>query len=327
MYFRHLDPGVWIVKLLRVIWQRAIALSEAGARQMGRCASRGYGNLQWFLHNYPPMVLFTLSILCFAIILTLLAFYVSTTTKLSKVDISQDWNKFLQRFSDLEFCVIQDNSSVPRVFPDRLPKKKADKATDIWSFSVKMSMTVYPTREFVSIPHSMTHLSASMIGKYIGLKGDESRQRLNITTVVPYHWNMSTCSSSPLLSCQSVDLDVCIELTGSKDMFPLSNNKPKTCAKPSLSKVDYWAKMNWQMVDVDSVYYCRSRTMIGLQHEYDPSLFQLLKKPHRGVIRLHLLHTSFFLYMFVAVVVTYAVIFNHAKQVRLSQGETAVYNL
>lgn len=29
MYFRHLDPGVWIVKLLRVIWQRAIALSEA----------------------------------------------------------------------------------------------------------------------------------------------------------------------------------------------------------------------------------------------------------------------------------------------------------
>lgn len=329
MFLRHLDPAVCVFRLLRVIWQRTVSLCETGARQMGRCVSRYYGNLQWFTYNHPPMVLFTLSILCFALILTLLTFYVSTKAKINKVDSSQDWNRFLQSFSNLEFCVIQDNSSVPtlpKVHPDRLPKHRAE-ATDIRSISVKMSMTIHPTREFISIPHSMTHLSANMNGKYIGLKGDESRQRLNITMLVPYHWNLSTCSSSPLLSCETVDLDVCIELTGPKDMFPLSNRRPRTCAKPSLSGVDYWAKMNWQMVDVDSLYYCRSRTMIGIQHEYDPNLFQPLQENRRSNIRLHLLHTSFFLYMFVTVVFTYAVIFNHAKQVRLSQVETPVYNI
>src|SRR6218665_3549069 len=60
-----------------------------GARQMGRCVSRYYGNLQWFTYNHPPMVLFTLSILCFALILTLLTFYVSTKAKINKVDSSQ----------------------------------------------------------------------------------------------------------------------------------------------------------------------------------------------------------------------------------------------
>jgi len=35
------------------------------------------------------MVLFTLSILCFALILTLLTFYVSTKAKINKVDSSQ----------------------------------------------------------------------------------------------------------------------------------------------------------------------------------------------------------------------------------------------
>jgi len=34
-----------------------------------------------------------------------------------------------------------------------------------------MPLVVQPTREFVGIPHSLTLLTASIYGKYIGFKG------------------------------------------------------------------------------------------------------------------------------------------------------------
>lgn len=284
----------------------------------GRC----YGNFKWFVQSYPPLVLFTLSISLFAVLLTGLAIYVSKNTALNKVDVSQDWNLFFESFTGLEFCVIQDNSSL---FIPTTINRKTMGSSGVRTLSVLMSLLIHPTRDFVSVPHSVMHLSASMNGKYIGLKGNDGKHRLNVTTIVPYHFNVSSCSSIPLQGCEAVELSACVELTGPQDIFPTSNRKPKSCPMASLSGVDYWAKMNWQMIDLDSVYYCRSRTMIEMRHEYDASLFQPLKKPHRSVIERHLLHMSFFLYSYVAVVLIYSLTFNHAKQ-RFLQPENPIYD-
>lgn len=278
-----------------------------------RC-SRCFGNLRQFLLSYPPMVLFTLSISLFALLLTLLAVYVMETRTLNEVDISRDWNAFLQSFSDLEFCVIQDNSSQlgsPSVDAHRSLDPTVVSSRTV---SVLMSLTIHPTKDFHTNPHNNLHLSASMNAKYIGFKGSGGRHWINVTTIVPYRFNASSCSNILLQGCETVELDACLQLTGPPDVFPRSNRKPKTCSMPPLSGVDFWGKLNWQTIDFESVYYCRSRTMIGMQHEDDPRLFEPLRNPHRNVIQQHLLHTSFFLYIYVSVVVVYAMTFDHAKQ-------------
>jgi len=261
----------------------------------------------------------------FLISLATLAYYVKATVQIPNPDVSQDWNVFLESFSKLEFCVIHQNSSSSESM--QLSERPAwwpgsyhagnDKRRKTRSYSVSMPATIRPTKEFVSNRHSMTYLMASMSGKYIGLKGDALAQKFNITMTIPYQWSALQCSDNPLHNCDSVSAEICVEFRGQVDMFP-ADLHPKPCSKASRSMphgggTEYWAGLNWQVVDMDSLSYCRSKTMISVVYSFDPKLSKTLQDRNREVSKSHLLNTCYVLLIFVMLVVIYGTTFKHTR--------------
>lgn len=281
-----------------------------------------YSNGQCFVVNHPPLILFAVCVIFFALILSTLAYYVATTEDIRNPDVSKDWNMFLESFSKLELCILQHNVSLhadnmsPPPFRNIAHKKKVKwrpwKTGETAKHTVSMPVVIQPTREFVNVPHSLTSLSASIYGKYIGYKDPDSQYQLNVTMVIPYNWQPSLCSND-FTACKTVRVNACIQFLGPKALFPRGRGPRSLCAARSMDSVEYRAGLNWQMPDLNSFYYCRHRSMIRVIHKPNPSLTVRLSKDQRRTIEGRLLYTSYILLVSALVVVSWAVVVNHSK--------------
>jgi hypothetical protein len=263
-----------------------------------------------------------------------LAHYVQVTEKIRNPDITQDWNIFLENFADIEFCIVGELNETAttlatpttetHVSPDNSEEKgdtlPTTEGTDYGprNYSVSMLLTVSPTRDFLNIPHNVTYLSGVVLGKQLGLGGAAGEEPVNITMHLPYEWNNTKCSQ---IGCDHVKIYTCVHFQASSSVFP-SSRSPEMCESVNDTGIEYHARMMPQHAkNMFTSYYCRSRPLIRVNYKINPSLTMMLTLRDRSVINLHLMHTSYFLFVMVVMLMVYALLRGRPNVV-YTQAET-----
>ncbi|KAI0222843.1 Transmembrane protein 219 [Lamellibrachia satsuma] len=283
-------------------------------------------NLRGFVSSRPPLVVFMLCLGLFAIVLLTVANYIQVT-ELRNPDVSEDWNSFLTSFAQLDFCIVSNVTEVavspPATMTSAAYSTRKLKVTPpsiatttqngtypnmagTSNFSVSMLLTIKPTKEFLGDGYNLTYLSGAIYGNDLGLSGAAADELINVTINVPIEWNMTRCSN--LGFCDSVKIFTCVHFQAPSFVFPDSMS-PDRCenVNDTMSNVDYSARIVAQQRRSHyTTYYCRARPFIRVHYKLDPTLTVWLTLRDRSMINLHLLHTSYFLFVMMITLFCYA---------------------
>lgn len=277
-------------------------------------------NLKGFTQNRPPLVVFMLCLGLFAVALLSLAYYVKLND-VQNPDVSQDWNIFLEQLSKLDFCITNNTdhstttTSSPKTTTLSKAPKKAVEATALShkegdtmrNYSMPLLITITPTPNFLQIQHNVTHITGTVYGKQLGLSSSAAEIPINVTAELPYAWNSSLCDS---IKCQAVQFHACVYFTAASNVFPTGGH-PDTCHPVAQeSGVEYHVRMRTRDHKDHPLpyYYCRSMPIMTVDHKYNPRLTVMLSLEDRSIINLHLLHTSYFLFVMVVMLFCYALL-------------------
>lgn len=284
-------------------------------------------NLKGFATSRPPIIIFIACLGLVAIILMSLAFYINKSGGLRTADITEDWNAFLESFSDVEFCI--QNGSFPSTIPAVLtPVTTAPifgstvsaSGTDLLrNYSISMLLAVQPTPEFASIPHNLTMVSGFVSGSELGLKGMAANERISVSAQLPFNWNSSQCGPSSSSSCALVHIYTCVAFQAPEHVFP-SSRSPAVCEVVNSTGVEYHANMRGHNHKVFPAPPCRSKPVIHIRYKLDPTLTVMLTLSDQSLINLHLLHTSYFLFVMTITVLLYAMLRGRPIKLKLSNA-------
>lgn len=300
-------------------------------------------NLKGYAISRPPIIVFIVCIGVIAIILMTLAFYVSDN-ELETSDLTQDWNVFLESFSDVDFCIQNGtfiNSNFYQQQPIHLPLVTtmssssgligSTPATDaLRNYSISMMLDIQPTPEFLSIPHNLTVVSGTIRGSELGLKGLAGEEKILVSSQLPFNWNSSQCSTSSLygLTCNLIHIYTCVTFQASALVFPLGR-RPPTCQVQNSTGIEYYANLRGHNPKIFSIHHpkivyplqrCYLKPMIHINYKLDSTFTILLSLSDRSLINLHLLHTSYFLFVMTITILIYAMVRGRQMKLKLTNS-------
>ncbi|XP_077995502.1 transmembrane protein 248-like [Glandiceps talaboti] len=278
-----------------------------------------FDNLKGFLLTRPPLVVFILCVGAFAVAMVTLAYYVKLH-QIQDPDIAQDWNSFLEHFSNARFCASRngtdDHWSTMENMTGTTPTSSASRSLhkDILeyeparNYSFMIKLVLKPMPKFVAFPHNITHFMSSVYGSQLGLEGSEAYEQVNITFELPEGWNSQRCSHDKRHQCKHVELTTCVTMVGSPTVFP-TTRRPASCNVTDSPREYYvsWLSPKSTLSSYDH-YWCKYGAIASAYHPDNPSLTPMLSPVDRSLINLHLMHTSYFLFVMVITAFCYAVI-------------------
>ncbi|XP_074642214.1 transmembrane protein 248-like [Tubulanus polymorphus] len=289
-------------------------------------------NVKGFVTSRPPLVLFMISISLFAIVLLTLS-YIIKVNEIKDPNFAEDWNVFLESFSRLEFCVTGKDSEHNAPVVNSPPQVKENSAPDenddgiltyetSRNYSVSLLLTVHPKTDFLRIRNNVTHLHGVVKGQQLGLKGAAAQEDVNITFSLPYNWNLTQCNEEG--TCEPVKIYTCVHFQASPAVFPVSKyGRPQMCRGMNETGEYYHAHVEAHKDYSFFKYYrCRKQTKISVHYNINPALTVMLSLHDRSVINLHLMHTSYFLFVMVVTIFCYAVIRGRPSKVKYVQVQT-----
>lgn len=275
-------------------------------------------NLRGFASSRPPLVMFMVCLGAFAIVLISLSYYFKYND-IYNPDLTEEWQSFLEKFSDVDFCVTNNNSDIEmgdfepplrlhNLYSNIAPTNFRRPDTDeIVNTSISMWVEITPTRDFIKMPHNITFLYTSLNGSMIGLTGHKSEDYMNLTVYLPYDWSRITCSQDE--PCPTWKVLACVNFKAPSYFFP-SVRQQGVCFGMNESGTEYHSKM--VAIHRNSMAggkrACPGSPYLTIKHSRDPNINMMLTLEDRSVINLHLMHTSYFLVVMFITLFCYALI-------------------
>ncbi|XP_067328230.1 transmembrane protein 248 [Anolis sagrei] len=301
-------------------------------------------NLRLLVSGRPPLVVFMLSLSAVAIAFLTLGYFFKIK-EIKAPERTEDWNTFLLRFNDLDFCV-SENETLKHLANESgaleggvggptgglgvgiggsrpsTPSPQALEETGPVNTSVGITLTLDPLRPFGGFSRNVTHLHSSVSGHQVGLSGREAHEEINITFALPAAWNSDDCVLHG--RCDQAVFAVCMTLTAAAAVFPVTV-QPAHCAPESYVNASSWYKVFTTARDSEAKeaqdynpLWCYKGAVGKLYHALNPKLTLVVPDDDRSLINLHLMHTSYFLFVMVITMFCYAVI--KGRPVKLRQS-------
>uniref|UniRef100_A0A8D2MUD3 Transmembrane protein 248 n=1 Tax=Zonotrichia albicollis TaxID=44394 RepID=A0A8D2MUD3_ZONAL len=141
-------------------------------------------NLKVYVSSRPPLVVFMISVSAMAIAFLTLGYFFKIK-EIKSPEMTEDWNTFLLRFNDLDFC-ISENETLKHLLNDTTTPESTVTSGQARSstqspqtledsgpinISVTITLTLDPLRPFGGYSRNVTHLSSTIFGHQIGLSG------------------------------------------------------------------------------------------------------------------------------------------------------------
>ena len=103
----------------------------------------------------------------------------------------------------------------------------------------------------------------------------------------------------------------CVLFYAQASMFPLSRYS-HTCQALNETGIEWHGQMIAQMPQsTEPTYLCRSQPRVHAHYKFNPTLSVWLTLHDRSIINLHLMHTSYFLFVMVIMLFAYTLIQTH----------------
>ncbi|KAI1231867.1 hypothetical protein IHE44_0007507 [Lamprotornis superbus] len=295
-------------------------------------------NLKVYISSRPPLVVFMISVSAMAIAFLTLGYFFKIK-EIKSPEMTEDWNTFLLRFNDLDFC-ISENETLKHLLNDTTTPESTVTSGQARSstqspqtledsgpinISVTITLTLDPLRPFGGYSRNVTHLSSTIFGHQIGLSGRESHEEINITFTLPAAWNSDDCVLHG--HCEQVVFSSCMTVTAASNVFPVTVQPPH-CVPETYSNATLWYKIFTTARDSNTKYaqdynpfWCYKGAIGKVYHALNPKLTVIVPDDDRSLINLHLMHTSYFLFVMVITMFCYAVIKGRPSKLRQSNTE------
>nr|XP_034317954.1 transmembrane protein 248 isoform X1 [Crassostrea gigas]XP_034317955.1 transmembrane protein 248 isoform X1 [Crassostrea gigas] len=282
-------------------------------------------NLKSFFKNKPPMVLFVISLGAFALVLLTLA-YIIKVQELPNPDLTKEWNHFFENFAEVEFCVL-GNQTEDTITTTAEPKlsdtllKLHDKVLKttpppidehVVNTSISMLIEVTPSQSdsFFNISNNVTTLLAAVNGSELGLRGMASKMSMNVSMMLPIKWNEAVCTDK---NCQKIQILTCINFQGPASIFPSKRHFGGCTSTVGVTEgvTDYSSRMVGYPRSYTEENLCAHLPRVTMKYKLDPTMNMLLTLEDRSIINLHLMHTTYFLFVMFVTIICYALIRGH----------------
>ncbi|XP_059754203.1 transmembrane protein 248 isoform X5 [Balaenoptera ricei] len=295
-------------------------------------------NLKVYISSRPPLVVFMISVSAMAIAFLTLGYFFKIK-EIKSPEMAEDWNTFLLRFNDLDLCV-SENETLKHLTNDttalestvasgqaRMSTQSPQSLEDPGpvNISVAITLTLDPLKPFGGFSRNVTHLYSTVLGHQIGLSGREAHEEINITFTLPTAWNSDDCALHG--RCEQVVFTACTTLTAHPGVFPVTVQPPH-CAPDTYSNATLWYKIFTTARDANTKYaqdynpfWCYKGAIGKVYHALNPKLTVIVPDDDRSLINLHLMHTSYFLFVMVITMFCYAVIKGRPSKLRQSNPE------
>lgn len=290
--------------------------------------------LKSYVSSRPPLVVFMISVSAMAIAFLTLGYFF----KLKTPAMTEDWNTFLLSFNDLDLC-ISENETLKHLVNDTTTPESTVSSGQARStqtpqtiedsgpinISVSVTLTLDPLKPFGGYSRNVTHLSASIFGHQIGLSGRESHEEINITFTLPASWNSDDCVLHG--HCEQLVYTTCMTVTAASEVFPVTVQPPH-CVPETYNNSTTWYKIFTTARDANTKYahdynpfWCYKGAIGKVYHALNPKLTVVVPDDDRSLINLHLMHTSYFLFVMVITMFCYAVIKGRPSKMRQSNAD------
>ncbi|XP_069677609.1 transmembrane protein 248-like [Periplaneta americana] len=257
------------------------------------------GNLKGFATSRPPLMVFTLCLTAFALTTLSLAYFVRHSDNIPNPDVRLDWSRFLKHLSSFDLCVLPDltgNSS-------RAVDEEQNDGFGNVSIAVTASLSLVP-----ALPHNITVAGVLPVGAWSPMCNTETSAdaaALNMSLVLPQNVSQGD--------------DVCVTFVGPRSLLPVVS-APPSCMPSAVPQLgtsgrlmvrSREAEVLGERVDDD---WCKGGTVLRMVYRSNPQLTVMLTGSDRSLINLHLIHTSYFLFVMAMTLVCYALIKGKPKQ-------------
>lgn len=263
--------------------------------------------------------------------------YLIGENELPNPDIRMDWNKFLQKITELDICIPEthmknvvsnqnQHQQIPEGNGNTYPVNNAMNTSQIVDHGKSMSALLASVVEQVTedtlegtsymnisikvhlwisgdlnaLIASFYNLTGAIEGKQLGLTGKLSSQIVNISLSFPSFHN---------ISCEKwchVSKDVCLTLHVPSALLPHTKS-PERC---EVNELDFQQSVSIDFVKADegASELCSSSRRLNLEYTPDTKLTEMLSIHERSIVNLHLMHTSYFMFVMVMTLLCYALI-------------------
>ncbi|XP_018103510.1 transmembrane protein 248 isoform X1 [Xenopus laevis] len=295
-------------------------------------------NLKSYISSRPPLVIFMVSVSGMAIAFLTLGYFFKMK-EIKSPGMTEDWNIFLLRFNNLDLCV-SENETLKHFLNETTPPESTVTSGQARSstqtpqaledsgpinISVAITLTLDPLKPFGGYSRNITHLSSTIFGHQIGLSGRDSHEEMNITFTLPAAWNSDDCIVHG--HCEQVVFTTCMTVTAVTNVFPVTVQPPH-CIPETYSNASLWYKIYTTARDSGTKnaqdynpFWCYKGAIGKVYHALNPKLTVIVPEDDRSLINLHLMDTSYFLFVMVITMFCYAVIRGRPSKLRQSKSE------
>ncbi|XP_054714993.1 transmembrane protein 248-like [Uloborus diversus] len=301
----------------------------------------GYNASQSLISGHPPLLVFTICLTAFGLTMVVLA-YVIGEKDVPNPDVQMDWNKLFKKLSELKICPMQNDTQCMsgKFFSHRgkhgnhnseflanissahnadekiweavlskvVEKGKSNKIDDSTFQDISVSVK-FGLHGKVS-PDSFFQSKGQVQGKLLGFTGKYAVHIFNLSLSFQSLQNKS-CSSD---QCHSL-WEVCITMRLPSEVLP-ETKSPEKCKVVHYSNPDTHPSTSY-CIDNHTVDFAISSDMcIDLDYTPDTKLTEMLSVHDRSIVNLHLMHTSYFMFVMVMTLICYSLIkgrYRHPK--------------
>lgn len=298
-------------------------------------------NLRGYVTNRPPLVIFMVSVSALAIAFLTIGYFFKIK-EIKSPELTEDWNTFLLRFNEVDLCVSENETIKHGLNESTTPDSpvvtsgRSSTQTPLLlddpgpiNISVPITLTLDPQRPFGGYSRNITHLYATVLGQQVGLSGREAHEEVNITFTLPVSWSSDDCVLHG--HCEQVVFSTCMTITAASNIFPVTVQPPH-CVPETYTNATSWYKVFTTVRDSDTKYsqdynpfWCYKGAIGKVYHALNPKLTVIVPDDDRSLINLHLMHTSYFLFVMVITMFCYAVIKGRPGKVRQSGASSAEF--
>lgn len=261
------------------------------------------GNLKGFATSRPPLVVFTLCLTAFALTTLSFAFFIRHSERIPNTDVHVDWNRFLKHLNTFDLCVLPETASNSSRSVD---EEQSDSFGNV-SISVTASLSL--VQQLSSQPHNITTVTGFLpLGAWSPMCKTEplvaEGATLNVSLTLPQ--NLSK-------------VDVCVTFVGPRSLLPMVSTPP-TCTPLPTPQQGFPGRIVGRSRDAevlgerDDDDWCKGGTVMRIAYRSSSQLTVLLTGSERSLINLHLMHTSYFLFVMAVTLVCYALLKGKPKQ-------------
>ncbi|XP_021921685.1 transmembrane protein 248-like [Zootermopsis nevadensis] len=260
-------------------------------------------NLKGFATSRPPLVVFTICLSVFSLTTVSLAYFIRYSGKIPNQDFHVDWNRFLKHLSSYELCALPDTTSNSTRTVDE------EQNDSVGNVSITVTASLSLVQQLSPLQHNITTVAGFLpLGAWSSMCKTESLvgegAALNMSLTLPQ--NLSQAD------------DVCVTFVGPRSLLPVVSTSP--ACTPVAPQQGLLGRMLGRSRDAevlgerDDDDWCKGGTVMRLVYRSSPQLTVLLTGSDRSLINLHLIHTSYFLFVMAMTLVCYAIIKGKPKQ-------------